>query len=1040
MKTDRRLSFGDFRLDLGSEQLWCQDEVVALTPKAFVVLCRLIQDGGQLVSKEELLRAGWAKTHVSDGVLKVIILEIRRALGDDPVAPRFIETVPRRGYRFIAPRTRPARVPAPVEARTALVGREALLAQLHQHLQRAHAGRRQVVFLSGEAGIGKTVLLDEFLRRAAADPDWLIARGSCLEHYGAAEAYLPILEAFGRLLREPGAEPVMQVFETHAPTWLVQLPWLEQRGNREALHRELLGVTKERMLREMAEALESLTATTPLVLVLEDLHWSDYSTLDMLGMLARRQESARLLVVGSYRSVDVILAGHPLRALVQELRVRRQCENIALPFLREPHVAAYLAQRFGGHAFPAALARAVHQRTDGNPLFMVRVVDELVALRVLEPEDDRWRLRRPVEEIARAVPDSLRQLVEVQIARLEPDAQRLLEAASLLGNEFTIGSVATGLDVDPLAIEERCDELARQGQFLSAAALFVQPDGAKLPRYRFTHSLYPHAIAERVPAGRRLRLHQRVGEWLEHTYGAQATAIAGPLAWHFEEAGDYHRAIRYLILTAAKAAGRCAYGDAIRVLEHARSLVHQLPANTRSQLEIELLQCIGDAHFGRGAMIDCVQAYEAAAARAADAGFTSAQVDALSSLVRPFCFIDPHRAMAASEQAVHLSANLDDPLMHARTELLAAYVRLTFDTWRMEDQEVCASASETLHRLSDAGPPAFDRMIYAHVQVLRGDYAEALENLEAGIPKENESTSPVVHFLAFSGKALALLLSGRLGELVQLLRAGREIAEKNGNEPWLFVFREAWLHTTVLDFAAARQLCEGMVARSADAYWLGQAQTIGRIATGYAALEQGNYDDASRSFERVLDPKDGPTFFLRWYWRLQAQLGLSNVWLASGNVRQARLAADRFLQSALSTAEPNLQALAWEVCARVAMAEKDWKGAEEKIEKGLAVIQRFEIPTTGWRVHATRSDLYRRQKNETAAEAERARAEAIILALANSFAADDPLRHAFLAAAPVRRIRHVSGGNKGGRQPRVPDESIASTVAAYRVRRPRPRR
>src|SRR5215471_1607709 len=112
METDRRLTFGEFRLDLTSERLWCREEVVALTPKAFAVLRRLVEDGGQVVSKEELLRAGWAKTHVSDGVLKVIIFEIRRALGDDPAAPRYIETVPRRGYRFTAPLTRSPRMPA----------------------------------------------------------------------------------------------------------------------------------------------------------------------------------------------------------------------------------------------------------------------------------------------------------------------------------------------------------------------------------------------------------------------------------------------------------------------------------------------------------------------------------------------------------------------------------------------------------------------------------------------------------------------------------------------------------------------------------------------------------------------------------------------------------------------------------------------------------------------------------------------------------------------------------------------------------------
>ena len=1017
MEADQCLTFGDFSLDLAREQLVGGGEVVALTPKAFAVLRRLVEDGGQLVSKEELLRAGWAKTHVSDGVLKVIILEIRRALGDDPAAPSFIETVPRRGYRFIAPRSRPAPLVAAPDPRTALVGRDAVLAQLDDRFTRARAGQRQLVFLSGEAGIGKTAVLDAFLARAASAPDVLVARGACLEHYGAAEAYLPVLEAFGRLLREPRAERVLRVLKTHAPTWLVQLPWRDEEGERAALPREVVGATKERMLREMAEALEALTATTPLLLVLEDLHWSDYSTLDLLGMQARRREAARLLVVGSYRSVDVIVQPHPLRPLIQELRVRRECEDIALPFLREPHVAAYLAQRFGGHAFPSALARAVHQRTDGNPLLMVRVVDELVALRVLEREDDRWRLRQPVAELVHAVPESLRALVDKQIDRLPPESQRVLEAASVLGNEFTVGSVAAGLDADALVIEERCNELVRQGQFLAAESLFARPDGTKVARYRFTHHLYPHAIAGRVPAGRRLRLHQRVGEWLEHTYGAKVAAIAGSLAWHFEEAGDYDRAIRYLVLAAENAAGRFAYADAVRVLEQARSLVHHLAADARSMVEIELLQRVGDGHYGRGAWNECAEAYEAAAARAAADGSTASQIHALRGLIRPYGVLDPDRGIAAIEQAVRLSATLDDPLLHARTELLAAGIRLTYDAWRTQDWEICASAIEKIRGLTKGDLPAFDRVAYAHLRVLRGEYAEALKNLEAGIPKENDPTSIMVPMFALSVRTYALLCLGRLGELAQLLREGREIAEQNGNEPWLFVSREAWLHTAVLDFAGACQLCEGMAARS-TAYWRGASQSIGGIAAGYAALEQGKYDDASRSFAQVLDLKKTPKFFLHWYWRKSAELGLSNVWLAAGNLRTARVEADRFLQSAFATGEPNLHALAWDVDARIAMAEKDWKAAQEKIEKGLAVVHKFEIPTTAWRVHATRADLYRLTKNETAAEAARARAEAIIVALASSFAPDDPLRHAFLAAAPVRKILRVGGGNKGGRQRR----------------------
>src|SRR5262252_4243022 len=148
MEGDRSLRFGDFSLDLAKEQLFCSGEAIALTPKAFAVLRRLVDYGGQLVSKEELLQAGWPKTHVSHGVLKVIILEIRRALGDDPLAPSFIETVPRRGYRFIAPRTREAKVPAAPDPREALVGRDRVLAQLADRLARARADQRQLVFLS----------------------------------------------------------------------------------------------------------------------------------------------------------------------------------------------------------------------------------------------------------------------------------------------------------------------------------------------------------------------------------------------------------------------------------------------------------------------------------------------------------------------------------------------------------------------------------------------------------------------------------------------------------------------------------------------------------------------------------------------------------------------------------------------------------------------------------------------------------------------------------------------------------------------------
>jgi predicted ATPase len=178
------------------------------------------------------------------------------------------------------------------------------------------------------------------------------------------------------------------VLQQYAPTWLTQLPALVDIAAREEVQRQVAGATQERMLRELCDALEALTVEQPLLLVLEDLHWSDYSTLDVLAMLARRQEPARLLLLGTYRLPDALQRGHPLHTVHHELQRHGQCTELPLPLLPEAAVAAYLGTRFPDARLPAGLARLVHQRTEGNPLFMVTVVEEWVRRGWLAPADE----------------------------------------------------------------------------------------------------------------------------------------------------------------------------------------------------------------------------------------------------------------------------------------------------------------------------------------------------------------------------------------------------------------------------------------------------------------------------------------------------------------------------------------------------------------------------------------------------------------------------------------------------------------------------
>ena len=216
-------SFAEFRLDPANQQLWRGESQLALNPKAMAVLAYLSDCPGRLVTKHELLEAIWPKTNVTEGVLAACVYEIRRVLGDQSRAPRFIETVHTRGYRFLPEvdysvardlrnqsnetRTRGgplAPYPGELVRSSGLFGRQKELTELHGVFQKVLDGARQILFVTGEPGIGKTALVDDFIARVCSQQTAFIARGQCIDHYGAGEPYLPILAAIGQLCRSPG--------------------------------------------------------------------------------------------------------------------------------------------------------------------------------------------------------------------------------------------------------------------------------------------------------------------------------------------------------------------------------------------------------------------------------------------------------------------------------------------------------------------------------------------------------------------------------------------------------------------------------------------------------------------------------------------------------------------------------------------------------------------------------------------------------------------------------------------------------------------
>ncbi len=600
---DQPVRFGRYTLD--RDGLWRGKQEVRLTPKSLAVLRILVERGGRLVSKQDLLDTGWPGTAVSDAALSSCIQEIRQALGDDARQPRYLATVHRRGFRFLAaqadepPRSRSTPAMGIVPLPPTMVGRDRELDQLRRWLALADGGQRQVVFVAGEPGIGKTTLVEAFLDEVEAATSPRIGRGQCVEHYGAGEAYLPILESLGRLCREPdGGERVVQVLAHYAPTWLTQMPSLVGAAELRAVQRKAQGATRERMLRELAEAIEALTVETTLILRLEDLHWSDVSTLDWLAWVARRSERARLLLIGTYRPVEVLARDHPLHAVKQELQLHRHCRELSMGRLGELAVAEYLARRCPVRteqtALVASIARAIHARTEGNPLFMVNVVDDLVAREVLVDRGDEWVLTAPPEAVTVAVPQDIRQMIERQLERLKPEQRRLLEAASVVGTEFSAAAVAAAAPAPTADVEECFAALGRLEQFLRPGGTERWPDGTIAARSHFLHALYREVLYDHVPAGLRAALHARVGARLETAHGARSAEIAAELAMHFERSGDTERAIAYLDQAGRNAVQRAAPREATMHLGRALELLATLPATPeRAGQELSLQMALG---------------------------------------------------------------------------------------------------------------------------------------------------------------------------------------------------------------------------------------------------------------------------------------------------------------------------------------------------------------------------------------------------------------------------------------------------------------
>ncbi|MBI4514808.1 MAG: AAA family ATPase [Deltaproteobacteria bacterium] len=613
-------AFGEFELDDELFQLRRNRRAIKLEPKAFDLLAYLFTNRDRVVGKQELFERLWPGQFVSDSALSYCIKAVRQAVGDRGDCQRVIATVPRRGYRFVAPTTEldPAGAVAGqlasggesgYTANGNFIGRSQVLATLQRALATTAAGRGQLVLLCGEPGIGKTRTADELASLARARSVRALI-GRCHEGEGAPPfwPWTQILRTHLRHL-ESAALPALL---GHGAANLVQLvPELAARlpGLAGAIAPAETEQARFRLFEGVVNLLDASGRTQPLAVILDDLHWADTPSLLLLQFVARAITDSRVLVLATYRDTDV----RPQQALTHALGDLVRAPNsqrIELAGLEAGDVARFV-ERVLGQTPPVSLVSAIHRQTEGNPFFVTEVVRFLSASGQLA--------QLATGTLTLSVPPTVRDAIVRRLGQLSPACRALLAGAAVLGRDFDIALLAEAsalvISVDEAIPSPRATllDLLDEARAAGIIETMPQPVGA----YRFGHALIRETLYEGLSTAERIAWHQRAGEALEHSSERDSGIRLAELAHHFTEAavgGEVHKGVHYAERAAEQAAMQLAYEDAASQYERALQLSALDPslAGRRG----ELLLALGHNQWRAGELARARATYHAAAVAA----------------------------------------------------------------------------------------------------------------------------------------------------------------------------------------------------------------------------------------------------------------------------------------------------------------------------------------------------------------------------------------------------------------------------------------
>jgi len=917
--------FAEYELDRSAYQLRRKGRPVQLERIPLDLLFILADSHGQLVTREEILERVWGKGVFldTDNAINTAVRKIRHALDDDSDSPRFVVTVPTKGYRFVAEVHETNHQPfhrgqkTVHSTKTSIVGRERELAELHRGLDDAASGRGRLLLISGEPGIGKTRLADEIAGVAEAKRVALLV-GHCSEE--EAVPFLPFVEILERLvesIREP-AELRRKLGEEGSelarllPKLRRILPELPPPLNLAPAQ------SRRHFFNSFCDFAARIASEQPTLMILEDLHWADDSTLSLLGHLTQRLSDMPLMVIGTYRDADMNVTRGLAKTLEDSVR-GRLATRVRLKGLPPDEVAAML-EGLSGKSPPASVASEIHAETDGNPFFVEELFHHLEEENRLYDSSGQFHSELKIGELE--APPSVRLVVARRLARLSNLTQKMLATAAVIGRFFSFEILQASSEGDADSILERVEEAEKAG------LVFPVAENPKV-RFAFSHELIRQAVIAGLSAARRQRLHLEVADAIERTFSDALQDYWGELAFHYNRSGNARKAVVYLGYAAAQAAQLAAHTQAAAYIDTALERLRDWPAGVdRAKQEIALHLTSGrslQATIGQGAP-EAERAYT----RAYD---LCREVEDAPQLFRVMSglwgvYQVQARFQAASELGVKLLAlakRMQHPLF-----LLGAHEALgTTLLWLGE----FTSAREHLEQGSAFYDP----------QKRRPESFRAMQD-------------PGVDCLSFT--ALTLWHLGYPDQALKKIGEAGALARKLAH-PYTLAY--AAVHAGVIQqlcrqVQAARNSVEGAIeicSKHGFPFFLG----IGTIIRGWALAHQGQEAEGTAQILHGLDIYRTTGSGINWP---QLLLPLAEAYELSGNAVEGLRAVEAALAAVEKTGERRDEAEVHRLKGVLALRSKasqyriqSQSEAEEQFRKAIEVARRQS--SKSWELRATTS-------------------------------------------------------------------------------------